>query len=274
MLPDYNNIVFERLQATLLDEKSIRLTIARLDKIHPVLSGNKIFKLYYFIQEALASSHKTVCTFGGAYSNHLVATAYACREAGLKSIGYVRGDEGIQSHTITACKGYGMELRFIKRDEYYGLQAGMKPGPFILIPEGGYHPTGAKGAALIMKSFAHLDASYICTPVGTATTAAGLIQNRRDHEIVLIPVIKNMTDLEKRIYFLNSGNTTYQPLVLDEYHFGGYAKKNGELLDFMNNLYNTFNLATDFVYTAKMMFAVFDRIKMDYFPRGSHIVCL
>lgn len=275
MVPDTNNISFEELQNSLLDDKKLRLTIARLDKIHPVVSGNKIFKLHYFLEEGLASAHKTICTFGGAYSNHLVATAFACKEAGLKSIGIVKRGEGKPTYTLSECIKYGMELHFVKRDEYKSVQDENKiSGNYILIPEGGYHPTGAKGAALIMNSISHLMASHVCTPVGTATTLAGLLQNRSNQEIIAVPVIKNMTDIQERINFLNGGNTSYRPHVLDEYHFGGYAKRTSELLDFMNQLYKLFNIPTDFVYTGKLMFAVFDKIKKGFFPEGSHIVCL
>ena len=274
MLPSNNNILFESLENTLLDEKGVRLTIARLDKIHPIVSGNKLFKLYYFILEALTSG-KTIYTFGGAYSNHLVATSYACREAGVKCTGFIRGEEEARSHTIAKCLEYGMEIRFVKRNEYYELQEDPgKKSPYILIPEGGYHPLGAKGASLIMDYVVGIGASHVCTPVGTATTVAGLIQNKGDFEIIAVPVIKNMTDLEKRINFLNGDNTASMPLVLDAYHFGGYAKSTPQLLDFMNYLYKTYSLATDFVYTGKMMFAIFDRIRKDYFPYGSHIVCI
>ena len=275
MFPVKFDILFEELENKLFADKGIRLTIARLDKIHPVISGNKIFKLHYFIQEAI-TENKAIITFGGAYSNHLVATAYACKEAGLACTGIVRGDKEANSHTLEKCTEFDMELKFTKRNEYYSLQEELNKsqGDYVLVPEGGYHPLGAKGAALIMNSLGKLKASHICLPVGTATTIAGLIQKRDEAEIVAIPVIRNMTDLNERINFLNSGNTGYRPLVLDTYHFGGYAKNTDTLLEFMNHLYNTYTLPTDFVYTAKMMFGIFDSIENDFFSSGSHIVAI
>lgn len=274
MLPDTDNISFEEIENKLLHEKSIRLTIARLDKIHPVISGNKLFKLYYFLKDCLTSNHKTICTFGGAYSNHLVATAFACKEVGLHSIGIVRGEVEL-THTLSECIKYGMELRFAKREEYKKLQEkNHNSCNYIMVPQGGYHPTGSKGASLIMNKIQHIKASHICTSTGTATTIAGLIRYRKSDEMIIaVPAIKNMIDIKARINFLN-GNTSYIPHVLGEYHFGGYAKKTNELIDFMNQLYTSYNLKTDFIYTGKLFFAIFDQIKKGFFLEGSHIVCL
>jgi len=103
----------------LLQQKIISLSVLRLDKIHPVVSGNKLFKLHYFLEAALQSQHKTILTFGGAYSNHLVATAFATKANGLKSIGIVRGEMPVQlSPTLQQCMEYGMQLKFISREAY------------------------------------------------------------------------------------------------------------------------------------------------------------
>src|SRR5215203_3118244 len=138
-LPGTADINFEPLR---LPEKNTRVTIARLDKFHPLLSGNKIFKLYYFIKEAQQYPYKSICTFGGAYSNHLLATAYACKNAGLMSIGYVLGVESA-SHTLDQCRDLGMELQFVGKGEYYALQESLtNTESVVLVPEGGYHPLG------------------------------------------------------------------------------------------------------------------------------------
>ena len=145
----------------------------------------------------------------------------------------------------------------------------------LIIPEGGYHPIGARGASLIADLTAEAAADYIITAVGTATTLAGFLQKAAPgQQVIAIPVLKNFTDIRERLLYLN-GQMEYKNLhIWNEYHFGGYAKKTPELLQFMNDVYSQSGLPTDFVYTAKMLFAVIDKIKNNFFPPGSRILCL
>ncbi|MEO5944454.1 MAG: pyridoxal-phosphate dependent enzyme [Ferruginibacter sp.] len=280
MLFNIENITFERIDIT---QTNIQLLVARLDKIHPIVSGNKLFKLHYFLQEALATSHKTILTFGGAYSNHLVATAFACKELHLKSIGIVRGEKReILSGTLQQCIDFGMQLQFISRDEYknaddenFNAQLKNNYGDFILVPEGGYTAKGATGAALIMQLLKNKNATHIVTATGTATTLAGLLlKAEKDQQIISVPVIKNMHDIEDRLLFLTGKNNFDCLQIFDGYHFGGYAKKTPELINFINDFYKEYAVPTDFVYTAKMMFGVMEKINNGYFPAGSTIICL
>ncbi len=264
-------------------KKNINLTVARLDKIHEDVSGNKIFKLHYFIEECLKSSHKTLLTFGGAFSNHLVASAFLCKQKGIKSIGIIRGEEPkILSHTLARCKDLGMNLKYISRQDYKDFEnkeddiAELRNlwGDFTLVPEGGYNMIGAKGASLIMDLIEAHKFSHVCTSVGTATTLAGLLLKKHiGQEIIAIPVIKNMFDIPERLNYLGV-EVDKQPIVLSGYHFGGYAKHTPELFGFMNSFYAKTHIPTDFVYTAKMMFGIYDKIKMGYFKPGSNIICI
>ncbi len=283
MLFEVPKLEFTEIDTAPLTSKKLRLLVARLDKIHPVISGNKLFKLHYFLEKALQLGYKNILTFGGAWSNHLVATAYSCQLLGLNSIGIVRGEiTDPLSHTLKECESYGMGLRFISRNDYkkkeqIHLQKELYdiPEHCFVIPEGGYDPIGANGASLIMDLLTEPAATHICTATGTATTLAGLMQNRSNNEMIIaIPVLKNMTDIAERISFLNQRNSTEGLAIFDEYHFGGYAKKTNKLIDFMNELYAKYTLPTDFVYTAKMMYAVTDKIKQGYFAGGSTIICL
>lgn len=264
-------------------KRGITLAVLRLDKVHPVISGNKLFKLHYFLQNALAGKSKKIITSGGAYSNHLVATAYACKIMGLDSIGMVRGEKPtILSHTLQQCIAYGMQLKFISRNEYSNKE---KPvfinaikkefGEYFIIPEGGYDNIGAKGASLIMEKVGS-GITHICCAIGTATTVAGLVMGAKNaQQIIGVPVLKGMTDLDERISFLTENNYSKQQIQLvNEYHFGGYAKATAELYSFMNMLYKEYELPTDFVYTAKMMYAIFDQINNNFFPAGSNILCV
>ena len=280
MLFNTSNISIDTIDADFLQYKDISLSVVRLDKIHPIVSGNKLFKLHYFLEEALTSNKPGILTFGGAYSNHLVATAFLCKTNNLKSVGIVRGEKPlILSHTLQNCINYGMELQFISREEYNKKEnpdflgnLSLKWENYLIIPEGGYHPKGASGAALITKFIAK-DTSHICTAIGTATTFAGLIDGaREDQQIIGIPVLKGLTDINEKVAYLTKSNHNFQ--LFDAYHFGGYAKKTPELINFMNNIYKQYNLPTDFVYTAKMMFAIFDAIEKGFFKSGSRITCL
>jgi 1-aminocyclopropane-1-carboxylate deaminase len=280
MLFNIENMTFDRIDIT---QTNIQLLVARLDKIHPIVSGNKLFKLHYFLQDALASSHKTILSFGGAYSNHLVATAFACKELHLKSIGIVRGEKPENlSGTLQQCIDFGMKLYFISREEYknaddenFNTQLKNTFGDFIFVPEGGYAPKGAAGASLIMDLPQNKNATHIVTATGTATTLAGLLLNaEKNQQIISVPVIKNMNDIEERLLFLTGKNNFENLQIFKDYHFGRYAKKTPGLINFMNDFYEKYVVPTDFVYTAKMMFGVMEKIDEGYFQPGSTIICL
>ncbi len=280
MLSDHS-LQLDKLQSPLFNEYGVSMYVVRLDLIHPIISGNKIFKLHYYIKEALETIDKKVVTFGGAFSNHLVATAYCCQLLGIKCIGIVRGERpGILSHTLMHCLDYGMELEFISRTDYKKSEKNYdyikeQYNDCLIIPEGGFSHLGAKGAAKIMDNEALHSATHICTAVGTATTLAGIVLNAtHSQEIIGIPVIKNMEDLWDRLPYLINDSTKKTPSIFNDYHFGGYAKKTNELIDFMNEFYTEFNIPTDFVYTAKMCYGVIDKIREGYFPKGSEIYCL
>ncbi len=219
MLLNYTAIRIQQIETVLTREKNISLQVLRLDKIHPIISGNKIFKLHYFIE---GSQTKKVATFGGAYSNHLVATAFACKQYNIDCIGIVRGEEPKElSHTLLHCIEYGMKLRFISREEYdikdtaAFTEALIKnDGECIIIPEGGYGIKGAKGAAAIMN-YITSDITHICCAAGTATTVAGLLLNAKPNQkIIAFPVLKGMNDIEQRLIFLTEENSTTNNCML------------------------------------------------------------
>ena len=274
--------VISELKSEAYDNKHLRVSMLRLDEIHPVISGNKIFKLYYFLDKALKSSHKKVITFGGAFSNHLAATAFACKETNLKSIGVVRGERpNVLSHTLLFCLDHGMHLEFIswanfkKINEEESLKdLKNKYGEHVQIPEGGFSLMGKEGAELITQTFDNSEFTHICLAVGTATTFAGIIDGIKDQcEVIGISVLKNMADIFWRLNTLKVNPLKkYNPI--DGYHFGGYAKKTEELISFMNQFYLQNRIPLDFVYTAKMMFGVNDLIEKNYFPPGSRILCI
>lgn len=282
MLFPVSNIVTDNISTELFEQKQVSLSVLRLDLTHSVVSGNKLYKLHFFLQLAIEQSLKGIITFGGAYSNHLVATAFACKEVGLKSIGIVRGEQPkTLSHTLKASMEYGMQLKFVSRQVY-----DQKESPdflkhlkedyenYLLVPEGGYHPLGTAGAKLIMELI-DPQTTHICCAVGTATTGAGLLLGCEKQQLIMVPVLKNLYNLEQRISFLTNRTFTPNQLkIMPDYYFGGYAKKTQELINFMNSIYVEHGLPTDFVYTGKMLFGIIDSIKKDYFPAESKIVCI
>ncbi len=284
MLFDTSKADIEELHDDLFLQKQVSVSVLRLDKIHPLVSGNKIFKLHYFLQQVIASAHKTILTFGGAYSNHLAATAFACKSFSLKSIGIVRGERPKQlSATLLQCIADGMQLKFVSRQEYNRKEhddfiADLKAefGECIIVPEGGYHPLGAKGAALIFDLIKDKDFTHIALASGTAATLAGLLIAAKPEQIIIsIPVLKGIIDNKEKIKQLTSMPDEPENLeILDGYHFGGYAKKDNELIEFMNQCWLRYRLPLDFVYTGKMFYAIMDSIKTGKFSPGSKILCV
>lgn len=272
------------LQSEWLHLHNIRVSVLRLDLLHPVISGNKLFKLHYFLQDAITNDTPALLSFGGAYSNHLVATAYAAHLLNKKSIGIVRGEAApVLSHTLQHCREYGMQLQFVSRDQYRTLQDPGKLsaltgiyGPCTIIPEGGYHPLGAKGAGLILEGIDQKEYTHIAAATGTATTLAGLLMSSTDPlRVCAYQVLKGMNDLPERLQYLTGDDTLIQKVtIINDYHFGGYAKHTPGLLGFMNRCWQEFGLPLDFVYTGKMMYGVFEDVKKGVYPEGSSILCI
>ncbi len=277
------DIKFDSVKHQMLDMLGIEWLIARLDLIHPIVSGNKLYKLYFYIQDALATKKNILVTKGGAYSNHLVASAYYAQLNGLKSIGLVRGEKAAQqSHTLQQCETWGMQLAYFSREDYPQINEdkiqeyiSFDKDQCFFIPEGGYGITGTKGASLIMEAISSLNPNYITIAVGTGCTLSGLLYNKNSQaKIIAVPVLKGFHDLEKNMTELLESQTPLNFEVFNDYHFGGYAKKNHELLQFMNTFYVENNIPTDFVYTGKMIYAIWDKIKSGYFTNGSKIISI
>jgi 1-aminocyclopropane-1-carboxylate deaminase len=270
----FENITTDSID--LLKEKEISITVLRLDKIHPVISGNKWFKLQYYLKEAKAQNKKKIVTFGGAWSNHIIATAAACKLNGFASTGIIRGEEPVAlSPTLQLAMEYGMQLYFISREDYNEkkVPAELQSEEHYLINEGGYGEKGAGGASDILN-YTEKDFTHCCCVVGTGTMMAGLIRTvSPDQKVIGISVLKNNHELEKNVRSLLI-NEPKQWQIIHDYHFGGYAKYKPELIDFMNEFYRQTNISSDFVYTGKLFFAVSDLVKNCFFPAGSKLLLI
>ena len=255
----------------------LQVDVLRLDDIHPIISGNKWFKLKYYIQFAQANQAKTIASFGGPYSNHLVALSYVAKQNNLKSIGYVRanGNEPI-TPSLQEAVSYGMELRFLGRAHFQKLKNKLiqnnSSTAIFFVDEGGYGTLGAKGAATILNNEKTNNYSHIVCAVGTGTMMAGLINASNTHQhIIGIPVLKNEQSIAHEINWLLT-DTKKNYTLLHDFHLGGYAKTTQMQFDFMNQLWETEKIPTDIVYTSKLFMAVKKLIHSDYFSSASKIL--
>lgn len=277
---ELSNANTEPLLTDELKEKDAVAYILRLDKLHPVVSGNKWFKLKHYLKEAAESGKKTLITFGGAYSNHIVATAYAAMAKGFTSAGIIRGEKPAQlSPTLQEAMNYGMELFFVSRESFKRKEEDEHIQTIIngfkdayLIPEGGAGEPGIKGCREILSLAEHHPYSHIICAVGTGTMYAGIVNASAVHQQVIgIPVLKGMSNPETEYSAIQKQPNTFW---LADYHFGGYAKKTPALIRFMNDFFEKTGVPTDFVYTGKLMYAFTDLLKKNFFERGSRVLLI
>ncbi|MBE7697002.1 1-aminocyclopropane-1-carboxylate deaminase/D-cysteine desulfhydrase [Tenacibaculum finnmarkense] len=277
----------QQIQLPILKEKNIELYIKREDKIHPFVSGNKFRKLKHNIIEAKNQQKNTLLTFGGAFSNHIVATAVAGNLTGFKTIGVIRGDELAKDFEKTLAGNTslreahqnGMEFKFVSREVYRNKTSeafieSLKEefGNFYLIPEGGTNNLAIKGCQEILSEQDH-KFDYICSAIGTGGTISGLINSAEKHQKTLgFPALKG-DFLQKEIDNLIA-NTNKKWQLITDYHFGGYAKYNQELIRFINEFKAVTNIPLDPIYTGKMLFGILAMIQEDYFEKNSRILAI
>ena len=246
-----------------------RISIKRLDLIHPQISGNKFFKLKYNLLAARQQGVEKVLTFGGAYSNHIAATAFAAHKFGFQSLGMIRGEELAQrpfNPTLATAQKFGMQLEFISRNAYRQkdqpdfLQHLQQQYPdFYLIPEGGTNALAVQGCREILTAG---DAQFdlICCAVGTGGTFAGLIEASQQHQQLLGFSALKGDFLTHEVAQLT---TKRNWRILDDYCCGGYAKTTPELIQFIQTFEQRYNIPLEQVYTGKMLRGIFDLIDQD-----------
>ncbi len=256
-----------------------KLWVKRDDLIDPFISGNKWRKLKYTLEKAARLNKLHLVTFGGAYSNHLVATAAAASRAGYRATAFVRG-EPVENEMLLLCRLYGMKLIFTNREEYKNKPAlfhsffGDDPAAFF-IDEGGASAEAVKGCAEIIDELPK-DIDHLFCAAGTGTTAAGLLKGIQKHrlktQLHVIPVLKGGDFIANEIY--NYTDNMEQLNLHTDYHFGGYAKTQPALLTFMTQFIAQEGILIDPVYTAKMFYAIADLHKNNYFKKEDKIVAL
>ncbi len=277
---DLTLIKTQTIYAEWLTDKQLSLDVLRLDEVDNVVSGNKWFKLKYYLHEARVGRFSTVASFGGAWSNHIVAIAYAARSAGLKSIGVIRGEKpAAVSYTLAMAMEYGMDLHFVTREQYRRkeeIQQRLPNESVYWIDEGGYGAAGVKGASEILKTIDVLPYNYFIAAVGTGTMLAGLIvASAASQTIVGISSMKGNYSLEQRVRALIG--VQHESKIFDikhEYHFGGYGRHPPDLITFINDTYHRHHLPLDIIYTGKTFFAIKDMAQKNLFKPGSRILMI
>jgi 1-aminocyclopropane-1-carboxylate deaminase len=259
----------------------ISLEIKREDLLHPFISGNKFRKLKYNLLQAKAENQETVLTFGGAYSNHIAAVAYAGKEQGFKTIGVIRGEELgnkiAENPTLKFAQECGMQFEFVTREAYrfktepnFIANLQQKFGSFYLVPEGGTNEYAIKGCEEILTD-EDADFDFICCAVGTGGTISGIINSALPHQKVLgFPALKG--DFLKDEIRKFATNKNWE--LITDYHFEGYGKVNEELIQFINQFYKQTQVPLDPIYTGKMVFGVIDLIQKNYFPNNAKILLI
>ncbi len=268
-------------QIFLPKEKEIELFVKREDRIHPFVSGNKYRKLKYNVIEAKKQGFKTLLTFGGAFSNHIAAVASAGNGLGFNTIGIIRGEELGEkindNPTLKFAQQNGMQFKFVPRDVYRNKHSEIfinelkkEFGRFYTIPEGGTNVLAVKGCEdILTETDEQFD--YVCCAVGTGGTISGLINGLKPGQQVLgFPALKG--DFLQQDISKFATNSKWE--LITDYHFGGYAKINAELVAFINQFKVQNHVPLDPVYTGKMLFGIFDLIEKNYFPKGAKILAI
>lgn len=268
-------------QTIILSHNPISLSIKREDLLHPHISGNKFRKLKYNITTAKEQNHTQLLTFGGAFSNHIVAVASAGKEFGFQTIGVIRGEElatQIEDNpSLKFAQACGMILEFVSREQYrYKYEKSAlefwrkKYGEFYLLPEGGSNALAVKGCEEILTKADEVF-DYVCCAVGTGGTIAGLINSAQPHQkIIGFPALKgDFLPEDIRKFTANKMGE-----LITDYHFGGYGKVTPQLIQFLNDFHDQHHIPLDPIYTGKMVFGVMDLIEKNYFKKGSNILLI
>lgn len=273
-----------QIQDPLLEIAGVSLYLQREDLVHPAVSGNKWYKLKYNLQQARQEGHHTLLTFGGAYSNHIYATAAAGQARGFRTIGIIRGEATKPlNYTLRQARAMGMQLHYVDRQTYrhkhemsFIKDLHRQLGDFYLLPEGGTNMLAVKGSIEIGRYTTGFD--YVCSSIGTGGTLAGIaIAMNGSGKLLGFPALKHGAFLIDEVNALTRsqvGQAFSNIHMIDQYHFGGYAKFKPGLIAFINRFYQEQQILLDPVYTGKMLYGIYDMVSNHYFPAGSRILAI
>lgn len=271
--------IVQPLQHDVFSRAGIQVMVLRLDLIHPEVSGNKWFKLKHNINEMRRQNKNTLLTFGGAYSNHIAATAAAGKAMGFNTIGVIRGEEHKPLNaTLAKAKENGMQFYYVSRKDYgsktdAGLLVRLKEkfGDFYLVPEGGSNELGVKGCQEILEHV-NEDFDMVCCAAGTGATLAGIALSLKENQKAIgIAVLKGAAFLNEEVKRFTSNSIHHFEMITD-YHFGGYAKTSPALLNFILDFERSQDVPLDQVYTGKAMFGLLDMIRNGRIKKGQKVL--
>jgi 1-aminocyclopropane-1-carboxylate deaminase len=261
--------------------ESFCFTVARLDQLHPFISGNKYFKLKYNLQQVSEQNTQGIITMGGAYSNHLAATAFACYEQGMSSVGIIRGEIADPLNpTLSFCRQHSMQLIAVNRNDYAAggdvvQKLILQHQHLLFVPEGGNNEAGLTGCKEILRHIQGADEfTHIICSMGTGTTFKGIASAATASQTVIgIPALK-IKDEEQEQFILQHATVSSDAnqVVLFDFAGKGYARTDDVLLNFMNSFYTKTFIPTDIVYTGKLMQAVISLAENNYFPTNSKVL--
>ncbi|MFK7786386.1 MAG: 1-aminocyclopropane-1-carboxylate deaminase/D-cysteine desulfhydrase [Crocinitomicaceae bacterium] len=283
---DTKRSILQEIKVPIFENRGISLFIKRDDLIHQEISGNKWRKLKYNIALCESKKKDGILTFGGAYSNHLVATAAACKKASLASLGLVRGEElnAESNSTLKRCAELGMELKFISREEYamrndkaYHETLGADFPSLQLVPEGGANYYGMIGCQELMKEF-DAEFDHIFLAQGTTTTSCGVVFGTKSNQRVhVVPALKGFDSIEEmKALFAKTGidaetisDLLERVIVHPDAHFGGYAKFTDELINFIRAFYQQHSIKLDPIYTGKAMYELMQQLESSEYDNSN-----
>lgn len=269
----------------LTSSKSVEVYLKREDLIHETISGNKWRKLKYNLLNAKKDGYNTLLTFGGAYSNHIHAAAYAGKLFGFNTIGIIRGEEHLPLNpTLADAVNFGMKIQYLNRKSYRNKtdtnlikKLTDVYGRFYLLPEGGSNNLAVKGCTEIVNDI-NIDYDFVAAACGTGGTLSGIISGLNGNKnIIGVPVLKGAdflrNDINNYVYNFSNKHYTNWDLKL-VYHFGGYAKVNKELIQFIKEFESLNNVSLDPIYTGKLLYAINDMIMKGEFPVDSKVIAI
>ena len=279
----FKQVPIERFDHSILIQHGVRVDIKRDDLLHPVVSGNKLYKLHYNLEAFVSGDYKTLVTFGGAYSNHLHALAYAGNELDVLTVGIIRGEQLLPLNpTLKDCVNWGMVLEPVSRDVYRQKERADEvkgilsnyDKPF-LVPEGGGNALGVKGASLMLASVNQADYDFIVVASGTGATVAGIIYaSVPSVEVIGVATLKGASwmaqEVRDHLLSLSCHKTNWR--INCDYHFGGYGKKNAELDEFVCKIGNENGLLIESIYTGKALYALLDLVNKGEIENGSRVL--
>jgi 1-aminocyclopropane-1-carboxylate deaminase len=279
----------EEVRDERLRRQCVRLLLKRDDLIHPEIPGNKWRKLKYNLTEARSQGQRTLLTFGGAYSNHIRATAAAGRAFGFATIGVIRGEEHLPLNpSLAYAVEKGMRLTYLDRTTYRRksdtsvvARLGEEFGEFYLLPEGGSNALAVRGCAEITPEINEQSPQrpdIVSCACGTGATLAGIAASLREGQRAIgfsalkgaDFLVDDVARLQQEAFGTVSGNWTIE---LD-FHFGGYAKRRPALDDFIQDFQRRHGIALEWVYVAKMLYGIFALVESGRIAPHSTVVAI